>query len=104
MVVGGGHVCDRAAHTQVPDAKGDVITPGVRTGHYEVAGPNERCTVTVRLGRVAGGYDATWDLVTARRRGGWAERCAWSRTATGGSSATPAQATRRRSASRSTRP
>jgi hypothetical protein len=33
---------------------------------YEVAGPNERYTVAVRLGRVAGGYQATWNLITAR--------------------------------------
>jgi hypothetical protein len=33
---------------------------------YEVIGPNERYTVAVRLGRVAGGYHATWSLVTAR--------------------------------------
>jgi hypothetical protein len=33
---------------------------------YEVAGPNERYTVAVRLSRVAGGYHATWNLITAR--------------------------------------
>ncbi len=33
---------------------------------YDVAGPNERYTVTVRLGRVTGGYGAAWDLVRAR--------------------------------------
>lgn len=33
---------------------------------YEVAGPNERYTVTVRVSRVAGAYHATWDLITAR--------------------------------------
>lgn len=33
---------------------------------YEVAGPNERHTVAVRLGREVGGYHATWNLVTAR--------------------------------------
>jgi hypothetical protein len=33
---------------------------------YEVAGPNERYTVTARLRRVTGGYETAWDLVTAR--------------------------------------
>jgi hypothetical protein len=35
---------------------------------YDVAGPHERHTVTVRLSRVAGGYRAAWELVERRLR------------------------------------